>query len=161
MLPCKIRRFSEGDCNIVFELSEDLGLSPWSVQDYRDELERGDSRMLIAERGRSVCGFIVGRIVPGNLEDEVDAEIYNIGVSAAYQRSGVGAALIEKFLGLCRAAGAKFVWLEVRSANSNAIAFYERAGFQEFATRPKFYRDPEDDAIVMRLDTESFRVNFV
>jgi ribosomal protein S18 acetylase RimI-like enzyme len=42
--------------------------------------------------------------------------------------------------------------LEVRAASAGAIALYATLGFTQTGRRPRYYRDPEDDAVVMRLE---------
>ncbi len=153
----KLREFTESDGQLALALAEDLGLSPWSLDDYRKELKRKDSIMIVGEAAGTFAGFMVGRIVPGSSEGKLDAEIYNIGVAPEFQRAGVGAALLGEFLRRCRIESVKNVWLEARAANSNAIRFYRNAGFKDFDVRSKFYRDPPDDALVMQLDLEGER----
>jgi ribosomal-protein-alanine N-acetyltransferase len=41
--------------------------------------------------------------------------------------------------------------LEVRISNRAAIALYERAGFVQDGRRRGYYRDPEEDAVLMGL----------
>jgi ribosomal-protein-alanine N-acetyltransferase len=40
----------------------------------------------------------------------------------------------------------------VRVSNAAARALYESLGFREVAVRRGYYRDPEEDAVVMTLD---------
>ena len=39
--------------------------------------------------------------------------------------------------------------LEVRTSNARAIALYERFGFRSAGTRPRYYRDTGEDAVIM------------
>ena len=41
------------------------------------------------------------------------------------------------------------VTLEVRESNDSAIALYEGLGFESKGKRPKYYKSPEEDAIIM------------
>ena len=43
-----------------------------------------------------------------------------------------------------------FVSLEVRVSNGDAIALYEKAGFKEEGRRKNFYRNPREDALIMK-----------
>jgi [ribosomal protein S18]-alanine N-acetyltransferase len=151
-----LRPFRKDDCDAALAIATDLGLSPWTLADYRDELARRDSEMIAAVNGSKLAGFIVGRRVPASgQENGIDAEIYNIGVARGFQDSGVGSRLLENFIERCRQAGVRDIWLEARSANTKAVRFYKRFGFNEFAVRRAFYRDPTDDGIVMRLELAS------
>lgn len=146
-----IRPFRVEDCYQALAIASDLGLSHWTLKDYRDEIAHPASIMIAAEQSGKLEGFIIGRCVPGSRTGDRDAEIYNIGVAETAQRSGVGSGLIEAFIEQCRRAGVRDVWLEVRSANANAIRFYKKKGFKEYSVRRNFYRDPSDDGIIMML----------
>lgn len=146
----------------LIQLAVECGLSPWSENDYRDELKRPDSVMLrVGNQSKECCGFLVGRIVQGSTESDswTEAEIYNIGVSSAAQGNGFGRRLLVSFLDQCRRRNADSVWLEVRANNLKAIGFYRTFGFEEVTRRPRFYRDPQDDAIVMALQLDPLERN--
>ncbi len=148
-----IRPFRAEDSQWAFDLAAELGLSPWAVDDYRRELDRNDSEILVAADGTENLGFIVGRYVPrSDVGGGSDAESYNIGVRPNYQKKGIGSRLIETFIEKCRMAEVVEIWLEVRAMNHVARKFYTKFGLTEFAFRPNFYTDPPDDAIVMRLE---------
>jgi ribosomal-protein-alanine N-acetyltransferase len=42
--------------------------------------------------------------------------------------------------------------LEVRASNGRAIGFYRAFGFQQTGLRPRYYSNPEEDAVLFRLD---------
>ena len=145
-----IKTVRSSDVDAIYQLSDDLGLSRWSRSDLLEELEHSESCMLFAALEQQPVGFIIGRKIPGNDENSFDAEIYNIGVVTRCQKRGTGGELIDRFLKWAKANKVVNVWLEVRAANSSAIRFYKRHGFEEIVTRKGFYSDPVDDAIVMR-----------
>jgi len=140
------------DIDSIQEVAKSCDLSYWTAVDYSNELERDDSIFIKATPKDGPClAFIVGRLVPGIVrEDTRDAEIYNIGVRPGNQNAGVGSRLMGAFLTECRTRGVHTVWLEVRAGNSPAIAFYTKHGFNVVAVRRSFYRDPVEDAIVMK-----------
>jgi ribosomal-protein-alanine N-acetyltransferase len=72
-------------------------------------------------------------------------------VGVAIQREGVGRALCEAVIGWCKREGVVAVELEVRSANLGAVGLYEGLGFERVGSRKGYYREPVDDAILMRL----------
>ena len=60
------------------------------------------------------------------------------------------------FAGLVQAAydmGAKWVTLEVRTSNDNAMKMYEAFGFKVIGRRKGYYTDNGEDAIVMWSDS--------
>ena len=137
------------DIDALREIADECGLSPWSYRNFKDELARDDSIMLLVRSGSGkAAGFIIGRII----HVESGAEIYNIGVTETFRGQGVGKILLDEFLKRARQATAEKIWLEVRSLNAVAIAFYERNGFKAYSRRIKFYSNPVDDALLMELD---------
>ena len=82
------------------------------------------------------------------------AELESVVVSASYRRAGIGRALCRAVLDWSRSQGATELVLEVRAASSAAIALYASLGFTLAARRPRYYRDPGDDALLMRLQLE-------
>jgi ribosomal-protein-alanine N-acetyltransferase len=89
---------------------------------------------------------------PGEVEF---AELESVVVSASARRAGVGRVLCNAVLDWSRSQGATEVMLEVRAGSAGAIALYTGLGFTQAGRRPRYYRDPKDDALVMRrlLDT--------
>lgn len=115
----------------------------WTEQDYRQLLTgAGVSQCVAAERLGELAGFLIfQRPAP----DQV--EILNLAVSPAQRRKGVGMGLLDHVLEL----GAAEIFLEVRAGNEPAQIFYRRAGFRLAGRRPGYYRNPAEDAVVMRF----------
>jgi len=93
-----------------------------------------------------VLGFIVGRAV------HEDWEIENIAVAGAARRRGLGTRLLEEFIDLARGRGAQSIFLEVRESNLAARRLYEKHAFVETGRRKRYYREPQEDAIVYRVE---------
>ena len=140
------------DVAAIGDIAKACELAPWASSDYLNELSRPDSIFLKAAIRDIPCsGFILGRVIPSIVHKTgVDAEIYNIGVHPGRQHEGIGSKLIESFREECQNRSAHSIWLEVRSGNFTAISFYSQHLFDVIAVRRSFYRDPEEDAIVMR-----------
>jgi ribosomal-protein-alanine N-acetyltransferase len=99
---------------------------------------------LVATLDRRVAGFVVARrTAPG------ETEILNLAVAPEARRSGVATALMHEAL----AHHPGEVFLEVRQSNEGARALYRRLGFQEAGIRQRYYVDPPEDGIVMRLQS--------
>lgn len=142
---------SPADGEPMREIAIETRIDAWTVADYVDEIGRDDSIALIASAGRRMAGFLVSRVVPG-VEREPDAELYNIAVSPEFQQRGCGDLLLSKLIEKLAAKGVNFLWLEVRESNFAAISFYKKHGFQAEVTRRNFYSDPQENAVIMRLD---------
>jgi ribosomal-protein-alanine N-acetyltransferase len=94
-----------------------------------------------------IVGFAVGRMHPA----EGVAELESVAVAKSVRREGIGRALCAAVLEWCRRNGAASVMLEVRSGSTGAVALYFGLGFAQAGRRPRYYRDPEDDALLLRL----------
>jgi [ribosomal protein S18]-alanine N-acetyltransferase len=93
---------------------------------------------------RRMVGFAVGAV-------SESAELESVVVAAGVRRAGIGRTLCEAVIAWSRARGAEEMMLEVRAANAGGIALYAGLGFTDVARRTRYYRDPEDNAVVMRL----------
>jgi ribosomal-protein-alanine N-acetyltransferase len=104
-----------------------------------------------AMKAETLAGFAVGLMLPPPGESTQLAELESVVVSAASRRLGIGRALCHAVLDWSRAQGATEIVLEVRAASTGPIALYTALGFTQTGRRPRYYRNPEDDALAMRL----------
>jgi ribosomal-protein-alanine N-acetyltransferase len=86
------------------------------------------------------------------LGEELKGELESVAVADAARRMGVGSALCRAVREWCEQQGAGAIELEVRSASVGAVALYERLGFVRFGRRARYYRNPVDDALLLRLE---------
>ena len=89
-----------------------------------------------------IAGFVVSRGVAAN-----EREILNIAVHPDFRRLRIATDLLR--FEISRRPGAHF--LEVRESNTPARRLYEQLGFQAVGSRPGYYDDPPEAAIVMRV----------
>jgi ribosomal-protein-alanine acetyltransferase len=110
--------------------------------------------LIVAEVGETLVGFAVGLMHPAPDPDcgVRIAELESVGVTASARRAGIGRALCGAVFEWCRAQGATEIVLEVRASNQAANSLYAKLGFTQTGRRPHYYRDPEDDALAMRLE---------
>jgi ribosomal-protein-alanine N-acetyltransferase len=152
-----IERMSEHDLLEVVEIEEKSGLSRWGWAAYYSELQGGNRELLLVAkpavpRGIKQCeivGYIVARQTAGELH------INNVAVRDQYRRRGYGSLLLGRILEEARKKSGTTAFLEVRSGNTAAQALYQRCGFRAIATRPNYYSDPREDAVVMSVDLRS------
>ena len=78
-----------------------------------------------------------------------EAEIYRIAVLPEERERGVGYRLLDFATKTERGRGLETVFLEVRSQNVAAIRLYSSYGFEKVGFRKGYYKNPDDDAIVM------------
>jgi ribosomal-protein-alanine N-acetyltransferase len=79
--------------------------------------------------------------------DEI--HINNLAVRHEYQGQGLGPALLTHVLQAGASRGAERATLEVRPSNAPARRLYERLGFEVAATRPNYYVNPQEDALIL------------
>ena len=97
----------------------------------------------------AIAGFVVALCLGQ------EWEIENIVVDSALRRRGCANLLLRELLSLASNEGAGRVLLEVRESNQAARAFYARWGFQMIGRRRNYYRDPEEDAILLHFRCNS------
>lgn len=86
-------------------------------------------------------GFAIGRIAAD------EAEILSIGVSAPFQRRGIGRRLVAGLSRAVKAAGANRLFLEVATDNVPACAMYADLGFTEVGRRKDYYERRRGTAV--------------
>ena len=119
---------------------------PWSEASFREALASSWNFVLVAEASRGVSGYLVGRETGGT------GEVLNLAVAPEFRRRGVGEALLEAGLAAFRQSRVDEVFLEVRESNTSARALYARHGFRPVGQRSAYYRNPKEDAVVLRLE---------
>jgi ribosomal-protein-alanine N-acetyltransferase len=93
----------------------------------------------------SILGFAVVSLMPPQ------AELETIAVAPESQRLGLGERIFQALAAELKAAGVNELVLEVRASNRPALAFYRTLGFVKTGLRPRYYADPIEDAVLMRL----------
>jgi ribosomal-protein-alanine N-acetyltransferase len=119
----------------------------WSAEHYEALFRASDPARiaLIVQEERTLQGFVIARVLGA------EWEIESIAIAGPARRRGLGTRLLGELLDSARAQGAAAVWLEVRESNHAARALYEKWAFLESGRRPKYYKGPEEDAILYRL----------
>ncbi|HEY7392083.1 MAG TPA: GNAT family N-acetyltransferase [Bryobacteraceae bacterium] len=98
--------------------------------------------LLVATEGARVAGFLVGRTLTAR-----EHELLDLAVAPDFRRKGIGSALVIAWLE--RAQGE--VFLEVRPSNHAARQFYKFLAFEEVSSRPDYYHNPPEPAIVLKF----------
>jgi tRNA threonylcarbamoyl adenosine modification protein YeaZ/ribosomal-protein-alanine acetyltransferase len=117
----------------------------WGV----DGLVGGDANRDIARvrAARHRSGKLIGYSVVWHVLDEL--HIQSVAVEPGFRRKGVANTLLHHVLAEGRASGATSATLEVRASNREALALYEKFGFQTEAVRPAYYENPTEDALIL------------
>jgi [ribosomal protein S18]-alanine N-acetyltransferase len=118
---------------------------PWTEASFREALAAAWSFGLVAELSDAVVGYLIAREAGGS------GEILNLAVDPSSRRSGIARTLLEAGVAALRRRGAEEIFLEVRESNLAAQALYLAAGFRPVGQRARYYRNPPEDALVLRL----------
>lgn len=119
---------------------------PWSENSVASELNNPLSLWLVALDGATVAGYVGSQSVLDG------ADMMNIAVHPDYRRQGIARELVTGLAGALTEKGVKSLALEVRQSNAPAIALYEQLGFQQVGLRPNYYRNPRENALIMRKE---------
>ena len=121
---------------------------PWSEKSVASELDNKLAFWLVAAEGDTVAGYIGSQTVI----DETD--MMNVAVHPDFRRKGIAEALVNTLVGNLKKMGSRCLTLEVRASNAPAIALYEKLGFAEIGRRKNYYRNPREDALILRKEWE-------
>jgi len=145
----RVRQMAAADLDPVLLLAEGQPQAPhWARRAYRSLLNPLASPRriaLVAEEEAVVRGFAVASAVGP------EAELECLVVAIGFERRGLGRALVRSLAEALDVAGVENFLLEVRAGNARALAFYRVQGWVECGRRPRYYADPEEDAILMSL----------
>jgi len=119
---------------------------PWSEKSIASELENPLSLWLVALEGEKVVGYVGSQSVLGW------TDMMNVAVDPDYRRQGIGERLIAELIARLKAMGNECLTLEVRESNLGAIALYDKLGFREVGRRKNYYRNPREDALILRVE---------
>ena len=142
-----IRPLSYSDLPQVIAIERRSFPTPWSLAMFVLELSKPSGVCLAAvERGdgKSRDG-LVGYLICSRY-DRV-WHLMTIAIDPARRGQGLGTQLLTEMFE--RAGPEEPYTLEVRTSNAPAIALYERFGFRGAGTRPRYYTDTGEDALVM------------
>jgi ribosomal-protein-alanine N-acetyltransferase len=92
----------------------------------------------------------VGAVVVWLIEDE--AHIATLCVHPDYRGRGISREILAVALMESIQQGAHLATLEVRANNLIAQALYRRFRFEILGRRPRYYRDNNEDALIMTVD---------
>ncbi len=134
----RIRGFKRGDIHAILEIEAQAfpktAYSRGILLRYARAFPHG---FFVLETNEGIAGYII--IDP-------DGHIHSTTVKPAFRRKGFGTKLFTRAV----AGAQKRPWLEVRSRNSVAIAFYKAMGMHLLGKIPGYYGD--DDALLLVLD---------
>jgi ribosomal-protein-alanine N-acetyltransferase len=138
-----IRNIQENDIPAVLEIEQISFTTPWSEQDFLNEMYKKNILLKVAVSEDNIIGYIC---VNYHL---YESNILDLAVHPDYRRRGVATILMDEAIRELKKKGCAFMLLKVRVSNTIAQRFYELFGFKVEGIRKKFYGTPDEDALMM------------
>lgn len=122
--------------------------SPWSEKSIASELDNDLALWLVAVDGDAVVGYVGSQtVVP-------ETDMMNIAVAPERRREGIAEVLVDSLIVELKRIGSSSLTLEVRVSNAPAVSLYEKLGFCKVGLRKNYYRNPREDALILRKEWE-------
>lgn len=125
-----------------------FGTEAWHEQSVASELENELSFWLVAMDGETLAGYVGSQTVLG------ETDMMNVAVHPDFRRKGIAESLILELVEALKERKSHCLMLEVRASNFGAIKLYEKLGFREVGRRKNYYRNPREDALILRKEWE-------
>lgn len=132
----------------VAELEAICFRDPWSENSVASELNNPLSLWLVAVEEDTLVGYVGSQTVMG------ETDMMNVAVHPNHRRRGIARILIEELIKALKNLESRCLTLEVRASNEPAIALYTDLGFIEAGRRRNYYRNPKEDALILRKEWE-------
>ena len=141
-----IRKLAINDVDYIeqiFNLEKEIFKNSAFTKESTENLIKEDNSFiytyLIDEK---VCGYLM-------VLDSIDVyEILAIATIEEYRNNGIAQELLDKIK-------IKDIFLEVRESNQVAINFYKKNKFKEISVRKNYYSEPNENAIIMKLEVNN------
>ncbi len=147
----RLRRATPADVDAIAAIERLVFSDPWSRDSFATLARNADVFFLVADAGGAPgASAPVGYLVAWYVLDE--GEVANIAVAPTARGTGVGARLLDAALAEGRRRGVGHMFLEVRESNAVARRLYASRGFLELGRRKRYYREPVEDALVLRCE---------
>ena len=141
-----IKMAQEHVASVAAMEQECFGKAAWSQRSVASELTNRLALWLVAVEDGRVAGYVGSQTVC----DETD--MMNVAVTADFRRRGIAEQLVLTLVEELKVIGSHSLTLEVRASNVPAIRLYEKLDFVQTGLRKNYYRDPKEDALIMRKE---------
>ena len=117
----------------------------WNYNILENEIKNASSIYICCKYNTEIIGFAGFSIVLDT------ADLNNIVIKKNERGHGYSSLLLKELINLAKQKNCKFFNLEVASNNEIAINLYEKFGFEQVGTRPKYYSEGRVDALLLTL----------
>ena len=138
MLQCHVSQIAELE-KLCFN-------DPWSENSIASELDNRLSCWLVAIVDDKVVGYVGSQTVLG------ETDMMNIAIHPDYRKQGIATELISALIEALNERGSHSLMLEVRASNEPAKSLYLKMGFDVVGVRKNYYRNPREDALILRKE---------
>ena len=140
-----IDALDESHIDGIVSIEKESFRQPWQHKSFSNELACKDAiaNVVLDPSHGQIIAYACLRLT---LED---LHLLRIAVAPKWRRQGLAAWMLNSCFREASARGAKAAYLEVRQSNKSAKDLYLKLGFQIIATRPRYYMDTEEDALIM------------
>ncbi len=138
----QVLRATVADMAQVAELERQIFIDAMSQDLLTQSL--GNDFFVVLKKENRVLGYFLARCVLDEME------ILRIAVDPACRRKGYGRRILSEAKQMAIKQGIGWCYLEVRESNIAAQRLYESFGFVSYGTRKGFYRQPDEDAVIMK-----------
>jgi ribosomal-protein-alanine N-acetyltransferase len=142
----QLRDMVSADLFKVADLERRLFSDPWSIESFRGALRSQNQVFLVCDDDGTIAGYCGMLMVPG------EGQILNVAVDENYRRRGLATEMMNSMVDIGTTNEVFLYTLEVRESNAPALALYKSLGFVPTGRRKGYYKNPEEDAILMDLD---------
>ena len=145
-----IKKLTSNDIDYIeqiFNLEKEIFKnSAFSIEYLKTLIKNDNSFIYIYLIDNQVCGYLM-------VLDSIDVyEILAIATIEEYRNKGIAQELLDKIK-------TKDIFLEVRESNQVAINFYKKNKFKEISIRKNYYSEPNENAIIMKLEVNNEQWN--
>ena len=130
----------------IAELEKICFNDPWSENSISSELNNRLSCWLVAMEEDVIVGYVGSQTVLG------ETDMMNIAVHPNYRKCGIATELINTLISVLSGQGSHSLMLEVRMSNEPAKRLYTNLGFEAVGIRKNYYRNPKEDALILRKE---------
>ncbi len=133
--------------DFLFSLQSKTNPVPWSREETARTLSADTTKAFGVWLGTGLNSELIGFVIFRCVSEE--AELIEIGIDLEHRRKGIATKLFN--FAIESLSPVNELFLEVRVSNASAIALYSKLGFSVNGTRKGYYKNPVEDALIMKL----------
>lgn len=142
----RIERYAPSDIDELMAIELRSFTAPWSRESYEELAPLESIDIWVARAGDALAGYMLLQHVGEEME------LHTLATRPELRRAGVARGLLTHMVAEARRLGSTRIFLQVRPSNAPARALYDSLGFRPIGLRRKYYKDNDEDALVLKLE---------